>query len=560
VSLVRVTKPASANAEISLVGMWRIGSLRRWLNPRCEDGVTLVLALGILVFFSATTVTAVVMTRSTQTTTTRSSAGQGSYSLAEAGLNSAQASLYYQNANGGNPSAANLLGCSGASGPSDVTGPSNCTSPSPKVICVTVASPCTAGTAGTVSLYGFFSGADPATYAGRTIAASTWLLISTGYAASGTDSSVVARSLYATVKISPLGAGAVASVWNHIFITSPLVAGQCQLDLSGNGATVNAPLYVIGNFCLGTSHIVENGLPVDIQIGGELYLTSGNVGASAAVPITSGVVVGGCTTVSISSTGYPCTNGSYHWWVGHPDTFVSQAAPAEKAADIVDDYNNFDPGPKHACAAGNNPYAPLASTVFDNNTTQNNSAGTFTLTPASSYTCNSQSGSSVGQLQWNNTTKVLTLNGSIFIDGNLLVNQGYTYTGTAVIEVAGTVTFSGNNQSFCAISGCTLSNWQGSSGNNQMLTFVALASNTTGAVTFADNAQVFQGSLWVQPSSSLNIVKNTTQIQGPLSIGSLSSGFNGASFQPLPVIKNMPAGAPIPPNTAATIETPVIVN
>ena len=92
-----------------------------------------------------------------------------------------------------------------------------------------------------------------------------------------------------------------------------------------------------------------------------------------------------------------------------------------------------------------------------------------------------------------------------------------------------------------------------------MLTIVSLASSTAGAVTFLDNAQTFQGSLWIQPSSSLNIVKNTTHIQGPISIGSLSSGFNGASLSPLPVIKNMPAGAPIPPNTAATIETPVIL-
>jgi hypothetical protein len=92
------------------------------------------------------------------------------------------------------------------------------------------------------------------------------------------------------------------------------------------------------------------------------------------------------------------------------------------------------------------------------------------------------------------------------------------------------------------------------------MTLASLASNTTGAITFQDNSQWFQGSLWTQPSSSLNVVKNTTTLEGPMSIGSLSSNFNNASLLPLPVIKNMPAGAPIPPNTNATIGAPVIVS
>ena len=174
------------------------------------------------------------------------------------------------------------------------------------------------------------------------------------------------------------------------------------------------------------------------------------------------------------------------------------------------------------------------------------------MTPSSSYTCNSTGGASVGQLQWNNTTKVLTINGSIFIDGSLTINQSLTYTGTGIVEVAGTITLVGNSTTVCAIAGCSFTNWQGTSGNNQMLTLASLASNAT-AVTFQDNTQTFQGSLWTQPSSSLTFIKNGDSLQGPISIGKFDSTFNNATLQPLPVIKNMPVGAPVPPNTGASL-------
>jgi hypothetical protein len=46
-------------------------------------------------------------------------------------------------------------------------------------------------------------------------------------------------------------------------------------------------------------------------------------------------------------------------------------------------------------------------------------------------------------------------------------------------------------------------------------------------------------------------------VEGPISIGSFDATFNNASFKPLPVIKNMPTGAPLPPNTSVTISSPV---
>jgi len=43
-----------------------------------------------------------------------------------------------------------------------------------------------------------------------------------------------------------------------------------------------------------------------------------------------------------------------------------------------------------------------------------------------------------------------------------------------------------------------------------------------------------------------------------MSIGKFDNSFNNAVFIPLPVIKNMPVGAPLPPNTGATVGSLVI--
>ena len=135
----------------------------------------------------------------------------------------------------------------------------------------------------------------------------------------------------------------------------------------------------------------------------------------------------------------------------------------------------------------------------------------------------------------------------------MTASQSGTYTGTAVIEVAGTFTVNGNGTALCATGPpCDFTNWQGTSSNTSMLTIAPLAANTT-AITFTNNAQTFQGSLWTQPSSSMTFQKNGVTVNGPISVGKLDSTFNNASIKPLPTITNMPIGAPIPPNTGVTI-------
>ncbi len=525
---------------------------------RQEDGFALLLALGITVVLAILVTSMISYTSSGQRAARMSAADTQAGYFSESALSSAYSKLVKVNSTvtggvAGDPTASGTLG----------------TSASPLLLkisatCIAAVSPaCAAGDDGSATVYGFFSGTNPANYptgcttgaAGcTTVPASTWYVVATGYARNPSGA-IDSKTTTGLVTISAALSGVVAAVWNHVFITSPLVAGQCALDFSGNNITANVPIYVVGNFCLGGSTIDQSTIPLDVMVGGYLYLNGGHVGTTTT-PIYSGVVQGGCSSAKTGTSPTPCTNGSWNWHVGANDTFISRDAPEVSATDITNDYANFDPGPKHPCASGNNPYAPLASTVFESagSTVSDNSAGTFNLTPVgSSYTCNSTSGATKGQLQWNSGTNTLTINGNIFIDGNLTISQALTYTGVGAIEVAGTITFSANNVKVCANATCDFTQWQGNSGNTSMLTLASLIANASPAVNFAQNHQVFQGSLWTQPSSSISFAFNGDDLQGPISVGKLDTSLNNATFEPLPVIQNMPTGAPLPPNTGVSI-------
>jgi Tfp pilus assembly protein PilX len=522
---------------------------------RQEDGIALVLALGItsvLIIFVASMID---YTTSNSRAARLSTSSLTAMQYADAGLNTAYSILVNQKViTGGNPTAANLLGCNGLGGAADTNGPSNCATPVAKVVCVTTAG-CVLGDPGSSSVYGYYSGTNPTIFNGVSVDRSQWLLVSSGYERNPQGSTVI-KTTTAKVTITALNSGAVAAVWNHMFITAPLTPNVCAVDFAGNNTAITSPLYAIGNVCVtGANVSIQEspaGQPIDLMVGGKLVLSGSGTkaGTDAQHPLTSGVVVGGCTTVSVSSATTACDSGSYNYWVGTKDTFVLAEAPEMLAPDILIDYTNSDPGPKHACVLGG-----LPTTTFDGDTTQNGTNASFELLPNSSYTCISQNGgAATGVMSWNNSTKLLTINGNVFLDGNLTISQSGTYTGTGVIEAAGTITFNGNSTQFCATSPCSFTTWQGSSTNTSMLTLVALKSNAT-SITFTDNAQTFQGSIWCQPSSSMTFVKNGVTIEGPISIGKFDATFNNASFQPLPVIKNMPVGAPIPPNTGASIGT-----
>jgi Tfp pilus assembly protein PilX len=531
---------------------------------RQEDGIALVMALSITVVLVIFVASMISYTSSNSRAAVKSSADLTAKQYAEAGLNGAYSILQNQTVvAGGNPAAANLLGCNGAGGPASTTGPSDCSVVSAKVVCVTAAS-CSLGDPGSASVFGYYSGTNAGTYNGVSVARSTWLLVSSGYARNPQGTTII-KTTTATVLIQPLNNGAVAAVWNHVFMTAPLVPNVCSVDFGGNNLIFTSPLYVIGNLCLSgqNNSVQENvaGQPIDLMVGGKLVLSGSGTSAGLSTRyLHSGIVVGGCTTVSVTSSTSACGTAT-NYYVTTPDTFVPTEAPEMTPTEVAAAYTVADPGPKHPCASGG-----LPSTAFDGDTTQNGTNTTFELLPSNStYTCVSQNGgAATGQLTWNGTgstwngvpPRTLWVSGRVFFDGNMTISSNGTYVGTGAIDVAGTITFNGNATTFCATSPCNTSSgaWQGTSGNNSMLTLVALASSVT-SIKFTDNSQTFQGSLWSQPSSTMTFVKNGVTVEGPMSIGKFDNSFNNAAFIPLPVITNMPVGAPLPPNTGATVGT-----
>ena len=76
---------------------------------------------------------------------------------------------------------------------------------------------------------------------------------------------------------------------------------------------------------------------------------------------------------------------------------------------------------------------------------QGNNLATQNLTPGFDYRCQTAS----GELSWNNTTKVLTIKGTIYIDGSVYIQNGAVnlYTGQGVIYLGGTLFV--KNSSLC---------------------------------------------------------------------------------------------------------------
>jgi Tfp pilus assembly protein PilX len=567
---------------------------------RQEDGIALVLALGFMLVLSIMVFGMVSYVTSNQHNAQNSNSDEIARGYAEAALDAAYSRLQYENtssqvAAGNSPSKPDLLGCAIATNPA---GQSNCANPT--VLCIPVAASCPSGTytatAGTATVVGFYTGSTSGTFANITKTTGWWIMQAIGYARNSSGK-IDAKAIRATVQITAGGSGAVASVWNHLFLTAPLVAGTCQADFSGNGTVLDVPLYVIGNLCFSGQNVnlkeMTGGQSVDLQVGGKLILSGsnsavGDYGTSPATGITSGVVAGGCNTTGIANATTSCTSGSYRYAVKATGTYYPQDEPEMSDAQIKSNYSTFDPGPLHTCMSNTTPAPPNANaSTFDYNLASGegstampdvsglSSAGAaFELTPSSNYACIAQGGLQTGYLIWNNgassitvtdgtqnsfhsitvPSKYLAIGGSIFIDANMTISNSLTYMGTGIIETSGWINIQGNNQQSCAQNtSCTFTNWQGSTGNNDMVALATTLKNSTSAIQFSGQNETYMGSLWSQPSSKLFYSGNSLTTEGPVSVGSMTINANTFSFKPLPVIKNMPVGAPVPPNVSATI-------
>lgn len=478
-------------------------SLRRRLQP--EDGIALMISIGALAALALVGASSVAYSTENAGNASRSKADQASFALAEAGINNAMAVL-------ANPA-------------NDPTNPGLLPATSQRY---------EEGTAMWSGVY------DSAT--------STWTLTATGEMRNptGPAATPVRRTIRAKapVVVGPQLTQPLANnAWNYAVATR--TGNSCDMTLS-SGVNVGAPLYTFGNLCLGSSSLVTSG---PLAVVGSMAMGAGSLVGSVGSPISETHVAGGCS-------GHPCSNAD-----GVYATTMDQSPPVLTAPTPDWDYwyANAAPGPKHACdvTTGTPP-------VLDNNTVRDKSVTTIaSLTPASSYSCRvGPLGNPTGELSWNATTRVLTVHGTIFIDGQIKIDNGRldTYTGQGTIYVSGSFAVMNGTKMCAAVSGTDCNFAPGAWDPNQtLLTIVANGNGGVGVLT-GNSVQLgcldrFQGGLYGTNAVYFSAGASPAKHQGPV-VGSTIVLSSLAELKPFGTLRTVPSGLPGQPRPMSGVGAP----
>ncbi len=430
--------------------------LKRPINLRDESGIALVMALGIMLVLTITLTTVITFTasgaRDSQTCQRGSARRQ---SLAEAGVNNAVAVL-----NANYPGTAAFPGNS-ALLPTRTTpyDGGSCTTP-PINNCVTWGGTLTGPLVGSAWRW-------------------EWRITSTGAVRNptGPSAGLVTRTARAVVPvvIPPTTPASPSGPLNFLYAGTDLAFEQ-SLD-------VLAPVYAVRDLTLSNSATIK-GAAQKIAVGRDLYLTSpqNQIGLTGGGDPRIGEVhvVNKCSSKA-NSTLHTCGPSNAQWDTDKifatvhdnviPANFISwiptltccapyggTIAPAgtTNPSNMGFWYQNSDLGPFAPCTFTNGTPPPFkfdtATGVADNSINLSATPTTaINLTPGASYTCQSRAGSTIlGELSWNASTKLLTVKGTIFIDGSAYISPGGTarYIGQATIVLSGTFGMKGD--SICA--------------------------------------------------------------------------------------------------------------
>jgi hypothetical protein len=493
-------------------------NLRRLL--RRQDGITLVMAVGILGMLSLTGATLVYYSSSNARSVEYSVRNASAYDLAEAGIDEMMAVL---------------------------------SKPTNNALDATLLPETTHSyDGGSVTWSGTLSHLTQ-----------TWSVTSTGRIdnPTGASASDVTRTLTAKIPVTPTLTQPLNNpAWNYIYSTR--TGNACDMTISNNVAG-SSRLYTAGNLCLNNNAgIVAEGLIVH----GNLDLSNNAfVGTSSSMSTRVETYVGGNCRYGGGSWTAPCSgnqdarriyskrNGPA-WVVGVNSSVPVIAAPA---ADFESWYTDSMPGPTINCSSANGAQSGTTPT-WDNDGVRNSSVSTiFELTPATSYTCRvGPVGAPTGELSWNATTKVLTVYGTMFIDGSAKVTNGTlnSYNGQATIYLSGTLLIGANTKLCGGVSGsnCDFSSWNP---NTEMLTFVANGSGgqagTGNSILVSNNAQ-FQGGLFATANLEYT---NNARSDGPM-VGSEIKFSNNVQNDQFPTISTVPAGMPGNPTVYAQPNPP----
>jgi hypothetical protein len=482
----------------------------RWRQLKNQDGIALVVVLGALTVLSIAGATTAAYTTSNVKTGARSAKDELSFSLSEAALNNAMAVLSNPVNNALDPD----------------------TLPASEALASSVP---TEG--GTAKWWGELNRAD-----------AVWTVHAIGLYNNPTGSGVgqVRRELTARVPVFPTNTQPSNNpVWSYIYARA--TGSPCDVSLANNLAG-SSQFYVVGNLCLKQNVSITQAALI---VHGNLDLENNAfVGASTSMSTRVETYVGGQCRYAGAAWTSPPTSCS-----GNQDSRkifsktnglvgVNGTAPviAEPAADFPTWYENGIPGPSQSCTtvSGTPP-------TFDNNyPSRDHSVATdFELTPASSYTCRVGTAENAsGELSWNAATKVLTVKGTIFIDGGAKITNGFVnqYNGQSTLYLSGTFTVNSNSKLCGGVSGteCAFAAWDP---NSEMLTIVAGGTGGAAGVGNSikiDNNSQFQGGLFGTGAVEFF---NNARSDGPI-VGSTVKFNNNVQNDTFPTITEVPAGMP----------------
>lgn len=406
-------------------------------------------------------------------------------------------------------------------------------------------------------------------------ATATWTITSTGYApdtnvhATSTNS---IRTLTVNVSVYPtLTQTLNTPVWNYIYATKPASTPPTCDETLSNSVTISSPFYVEGNLCVDqTAKIISGPLVVKGRL--ELSSANQNYAGTLNTPLSDAHIVNGCMVKTTVFT--PCVNGTAA--NGNPDNLVAtvlDTTPPQNLTPPVPNWDNWylnaSPGPYFPCQTMNG-LAPLNPLTFDSPVDPNagdtdaQKLATFddnlpaqNLTPGYDYRCQTPS----GELSWSNSTKTLTIKGTIFIDGPVYVSNGAVnlYQGEGVIYLGGTLLIKGSSLCGAVYNGaCDMRTYQASPAqgwnpNQNLICFVANA--TGGQVNTGDSVQLVSGQLQGAAYATGNVELDTTSnIDGPIVGYQVILGQSVTTS--FPSITVVPNGMPSNPTAYAQVSPP----
>ncbi len=467
-------------------------ALRR-LRAACRDegGIALVLAILIVAVLTISVTATLELVTSTQATSTRDRQSAQAFSAAEAGLDAGVNQVVAAEAGGTQPNGTTLPGAQTIDG-------------------------------STVSWT-----------AAKASDGSSWTVNAT---ATSPDGKVVRTLQEQLEPQTGTTAGTPSAVYGYGFFMADPNA-DCTTgagDTIGNSSLVTEPVFIASSLCIsgGGGPLVANptgGSPISVYIGGK-FQTQGNsspIGTSSSL-LSSATIVGGCQisfhgwkTVPCDQQGDPTNGaGSGVWASSYSSTPMALTKPTVSSSDADTLYQTASPGPKNPCGSGSTPGSYLK---FDTNSARDTTVGTVDLlkisggTTGNNYDCRTYDshGNLIGQLTYvYGTPGSLTINGTVFIDGNLSFsgNDQAVYHGTGTIYVDGTVSLS-NGARLCGsslVSGQCSGSWDPTQND---LEIVAINhQNVTPGWSMAGDAQ-FEGIAYTNGSF---VSGNSAWIGGPV--------------------------------------------